>query len=179
MRRDAISKRRLHSIQFTILMMPKVDLALIKVTATGPLKPLLFRKAPIRLGEDILAIGYPLPTLLADTVKVTTGNVNALAGLRNDTRYIQISTPIQPGNSGGPVIDRDGFLLGITSATLSKNVADEIGITAQNVNFAIRSPVAELFMQSQNIVDQSGDRAPDQQAVSTADLTEKVTPSVF
>lgn len=125
------------------------DLALVRVDAAKPLQPLVFRRAPTRLGEDILAIGFPLATLLSDSVKVTTGNVNALAGLRNDTRYIQISTPIQPGNSGGPVVDRDGLLMGITSATLSKGIADEIGITAQNVNFAIRASVADLFLQSQ------------------------------
>ncbi|MBB2677906.1 UNVERIFIED_ORG: S1-C subfamily serine protease [Rhizobium esperanzae] len=70
------------------------DLALVKINAAGPLQPLVFRHAPTRLGEDILAIGFPLATLLSDSVKVTTGNVNALAGLRNDIRYIQISTPI-------------------------------------------------------------------------------------
>ncbi|KKZ86238.1 trypsin-like peptidase domain-containing protein [Rhizobium phaseoli] len=155
------------------------DLALVKINAAEPLQPLVFRHAPTRLGEDILAIGFPLATLLSDSVKVTTGNVNALAGLRNDIRYIQISTPIQPGNSGGPVIDRDGFLMGITSATLSKSIADEIGITAQNVNFAIRASVADLFLQSQSITGQSGDRAADQQSISTADLAEKITPSVF
>ncbi|MCV9942738.1 MULTISPECIES: trypsin-like peptidase domain-containing protein [unclassified Rhizobium] len=155
------------------------DLALVKVQSTVPLKPVVFRQAPTRLGEDIVAVGYPLASLLADSVKVTTGNVNALAGLRNDTRYIQISTPIQPGNSGGPVVDRDGFLLGITSATFSKQAADEIGITAQNINFAIRASVADLFMQSQSIVGQSGGRAADRQPMSTADLSDKVTPSVF
>jgi len=155
------------------------DLALVKVNAPEPLRPLIFRHAPTRLGEDIVAIGFPLATLLADSVKVTTGNVNALAGLRNDTRYIQISTPIQPGNSGGPVVDRDGFLMGITSATLSKDIADEIGITAQNVNFAIRASVADLFLQSQSIQGQSGDRLADQQLMSTADLADKITPSVF
>ncbi|MBB4235465.1 trypsin-like peptidase domain-containing protein [Rhizobium esperanzae] len=155
------------------------DLALVKVNAVEALKPLVFRHAPTRLGEDILAIGFPLATLLSDSVKVTTGNVNALAGIRNDTRYIQISTPIQPGNSGGPVVDRDGFLVGITSATLSKGIADEIGITAQNVNFAIRASVAELFLQSQSVTGQSGDRAADQQPISTADLADKITPSVF
>nr|WP_232365631.1 trypsin-like peptidase domain-containing protein [Ciceribacter naphthalenivorans] len=154
------------------------DLALIKVNADTPMVPLTFRRAPIRLGEDIVAIGYPLADLLADSVKITTGNVNALAGLRNDTRYIQISTPIQPGNSGGPVVDRDGFLLGITSATFSKQAADQIGITAQNVNFAIRGSVADLFMQSQNLASQSGDRQDGQSTLSTADLADKVTPSV-
>ncbi|WP_370057220.1 trypsin-like peptidase domain-containing protein [Sinorhizobium fredii] len=154
------------------------DLALIKVSADRPLTPLVFRRAPTRLGEDIVAIGYPLADLLSDSVKITTGNVNALAGLRNDTRYIQISTPIQPGSSGGPVIDRDGYLLGITSATFSKRAADEIGITAQNINFAIRASVAELFMQTQGIPAQSGDRAADQAALSTADVADKITSSV-
>lgn len=154
------------------------DLALIKVNSDTSMVPLTFRRAPIRLGEDIVAIGYPLADLLADSVKITTGNVNALAGLRNDTRYIQISTPIQPGNSGGPVVDRDGFLLGITSATFSKQAADQIGITAQNVNFAIRVSVAYLFMQSQSVASQSGDRQGGQPTLSTADLADKITPSV-
>lgn len=154
------------------------DLALIKVNADTPMVPVTFRRAPIRLGEDIVAIGYPLADLLADSVKITTGNVNALAGLRNDTRYIQISTPIQPGNSGGPVVDRDGFLLGVTSATFSKRAADQIGITAQNVNFAIRASVADLFMQSQSVASQSGDRQDGQPTLSTADLADKITPSV-
>ncbi|KQV82689.1 trypsin-like peptidase domain-containing protein [Rhizobium sp. Root1220] len=155
------------------------DLALLKIASPEPLKPIVFRRAPTRLGEDLVAIGYPLATLLADSVKVTTGNVNALAGLRNDTRYLQISTPIQPGNSGGPVVDRAGFLMGITSATLSKQTADAIGITAQNVNFAIRASVADLFLQSQGISAQSGDVDKEQPALTTADLADKITPSVF
>lgn len=155
------------------------DLALIRIPSGDGLTPIVFRRAPVRLGEDIVAIGYPLADILSDSVKITTGNVNALAGLRNDTRYIQISTPIQPGNSGGPVVDREGFLLGITTATFSKKTADEIGITAQNINFAIRASVADLFMQSQSLTGSSGERAPDAQPVATADLSEKITPSVF
>ncbi|WP_245295758.1 trypsin-like peptidase domain-containing protein [Rhizobium rhizosphaerae] len=155
------------------------DLALIKVDAARPLAPLQLRRAPIRLGEDIIAIGYPLSGLLSDSIKITTGNVNALAGLQNDTRFLQISTPIQPGNSGGPVVDRDGFLLGITTATFSKKVADEIGITAQNVNFAIRASVADMFLQAQSVSVRFGERAPEQAALSTADLADKIAPSVF
>ncbi|NTH63730.1 trypsin-like serine protease [Agrobacterium rhizogenes] len=155
------------------------DLAVVKISGSDPFKPLSFRKSPTRLGEDIVAVGYPLATLLADSVKITTGNVNALAGIRNDTRYIQISTPIQPGNSGGPVVDRNGYLLGITTATLSKRTADEIGITAQNVNFAIRASVAELFMQSQSLAEQVADNTGNMASLSTADLADRVTPSVF
>lgn len=155
------------------------DLAALKISPAPLLQPLVFRNSPTRLGEDIVAVGYPLATLLADSVKITTGNVNALAGIRNDTRYIQISTPIQPGNSGGPVVDRTGNLIGITSATLSKKTADEIGITAQNVNFAIRASVAELFMQSQSLKAQAADPAAVSGSLSTADLADRVTPSVF
>lgn len=155
------------------------DLALLKVAAKAPISPLIFRRAQTRLGEDIVAIGFPLAGLLSDSIKVTTGNVNALAGLHNDTRHLQISTPIQPGNSGGPVIDRDGYLLGITTATLSKEAADRIGVPSQNVNFAIRASVADLFMQSQSIPNQSGDKTADQAPPSTADLMDRIAPSVF
>ena len=155
------------------------DFAALKVTPSRPIAALRFRRSPIRLGEDIVAIGFPLTGLLSDSIKVTTGNVNALAGIANDTRYIQISTPIQPGNSGGPVVDNSGTLIGITTATLSKDVADKIGITAQNVNFAVRSSVAELFLQSQGIAYQSLEADQHPATLSTADLADKITPSVF
>jgi serine protease Do len=162
---------------------PKIDeindLAALKVTPTTPISALKFRKNPVGLGEDIVAIGFPLSGLLSDSIKVTTGNVNALAGISNDTRYIQISTPIQPGNSGGPIVDKDGLLLGITTATLSKDVSDKIGITAQNVNFALRSSVAELFLQSQTIAYQSAEKPNGNSTLSTADLAERITPSVL
>lgn len=105
--------------------------------------------------------------------------MNALAGIANDTRYIQVSTPIQPGNSGGPIVDKDGMLLGVTTATLSKDLTDKIDITAQNVNFAIRSSVVEAFLQSQGINYQQLDRQTEAAPLSTADLAEKVSPSVF
>lgn len=77
------------------------------------------------------------------------------------------------------MVDRDGLLLGITTATFSKKTADEIGITAQKINFVIRASVADLFMQSQSLTGSSGERAADAQPMATADLSEKMTPSVF
>nr|WP_183605271.1 S1C family serine protease [Rhizobium fabae] len=109
------------------------DLAVVKITAGEALKPLAFRKSATRLGEDIVAVGYPLATLTADSLKITTGNVNSLAGICNDTSYVRARHRSSRGT----------LLLGITSATLSKRTADEISITAQNVNFAIRASVAE------------------------------------
>lgn len=155
------------------------DLAAIRVTSGKPVRAIGFRKDPVRLGEDIVALGFPLNGLLSESIKVTTGNVNALAGIANDTRYIQISTPIQPGNSGGPIVDKDGLLVGVTTATLSKSVADKIDITAQNVNFAIRSPVAEVFLQSHGIGYRQRERQAESKPLSTADLAERIAPSVF
>ena len=50
-----------------------------------------------------MAVGFPLPELLAFEANVTTGTVSALAGIGNDTRFLQMTVPVQPGNSGGPV----------------------------------------------------------------------------
>lgn len=156
------------------------DLALIKLPDGVKTKPLYLRRNVIRLGEDIIALGFPLDGLLSDSIKMTTGNVSALSGLGNDTRYLQISTPIQPGNSGGPVIDREGHVIGITTAGLSKNFADETGFIAQNVNFAVRATVAEMFMQAQGVsifyADDDKNVAPHP---STADIAESASPSVY
>nr|WP_297322688.1 PAN domain-containing protein [uncultured Bartonella sp.] len=143
-------------------------------------KMLYLRRDVIRLGEDIIALGFPLDGLLSDSIKITTGNVSALSGVENDTRYLQISTPIQPGNSGGPVIDRNGHVIAITTAGLSKNFADESGFIAQNVNFAVRATVAEMFMQAQGVkisyAEDDKDVAPHP---STADIAESASPSVY
>ena len=107
------------------------------------------------------------------------GNINSLIGLENDTRYLQISTPIQPGNSGGPLVDRSGYLLGINSARLNDSYAiKQSGSIPQNVNFAIKSNILELFLQSRNITfEKDGDANSPQ--LSSVDLAEKVSKSVF
>lgn len=152
------------------------DLAAVKI-AGGVGKPFLRLRGPApRLGDDIAAFGYPLHGLLSDSIKVTTGNINSLVGIDNDTRYLQISTPLQPGNSGGPVVDRSGAVLGVATAVLGSRFADNTGILPQNVNFAIRSNVLELFLQSRSIEYESLPASGDE--LSTADLAELVAPAV-
>lgn len=153
------------------------DLAAVKV-AGGIGKPFLRLRGPApRLGDDIAAFGYPLQGVLSDSIKVTTGNINSLVGIDNDTRYLQISTPLQPGNSGGPVVDRSGSVLGMATAVLGSRFAENTGILPQNVNFAIRSNVLELFLQSREIDYESLSAGAD--ALSTADLAEAVAPAVM
>ena|SRR5215469_3710927 len=82
----------------------------------------LFRNGQIRIGEKVVAMGFPLHGMLADSVNLTVGNVSSLAGINNNSTRLQISTPIQPGNSGGPLVDDNGRLVGITARLLARRM---------------------------------------------------------
>ena len=112
-----------------------------------------FREAPpLRTGESVVALGFPLAGVLATGANLTVGNVSALAGLGDDSRYIQMSAPVQPGNSGGPLLDTSGHVVGIVSAKLdAARVARAIGDIPQNVNFALKADVARTFLDSKLI----------------------------
>lgn len=154
------------------------DLAAFKLSS-GIGKPHLpLRRSQPRLGEDIAAYGFPLDGILSDSIKVTTGNINSLVGIENDTRYLQVSTPLQPGNSGGPILDQWGSIVGVSTAVLGTKFTDETGIAAQNVNFAVRSNVVELFLQSRDIKYESADPGQNDKPLSTADLSDKAVPAV-
>jgi S1-C subfamily serine protease len=91
--------------------------------------------------------GFPLGGLLSEGGNVVTGNITALAGLGNDSRHFQISAPVQPGNSGGPVLDRNGLVVAVVVAKLNAVLeANRIGDIPQNVNFAIKANVAMNFL---------------------------------
>ena len=121
------------------------DLAVLRVETEGSPKinPLRTKPSGAKLGEDILALGYPLRGLLSDKstdLSVTTGVVSNLSGIEGDRRYLTISAPVQPGNSGGPLVNRDGEVLGVVSAKLNAlNIMLMTGDVPQNVNFAVKS----------------------------------------
>jgi len=145
------------------------DLALLKVNAKPARVGAL--RFGVRLGENVEAFGYPLSQVLATSGNFTTGNVTALAGIGNDSRFFQISAPVQPGNSGGPLLDENGNLIGIVSSKL--NFLSEIknaGDIPQNVNFAIKASVVANFLQDNNIKFQIGEAT---QAMKAPDLADE------
>ncbi|MCO6403604.1 trypsin-like serine protease [Aurantimonas endophytica] len=156
---------------------PANDLALIKVDrALG--EPLEISTAKPRLGEDILALGFPLRSILADSLNVTRGNVSSLLGLMNDERYLQISAPVQPGNSGGPLIDLAGRVVGVVTAKLNAvAVADATGDIPQSINFAIRPGAATAFLSANGIEFEPAD--PNEALASVPDATAEVKDSIF
>lgn len=124
------------------------DLAILEASWAPPAVA-SFRSGPaIRPGDDVVVVGFPLSGLLADQVNVTTGSVSALAGLHNDNHLLQMSAPVQPGSSGGPLFDLSGNVIGIVVTKLNARlVAEETGDFPQNVNFAIKHGVARRFLE--------------------------------
>ena len=123
------------------------DLAALRLDPAPAMPPLAFRTAPARLAEPVHAIGFPLAEILTPSVRVTSGSVNALSGFDGGGALIQISAPVQPGNSGGPVIDRSGAVIGVLTATLSEAAYRR----AQNVNFAVPAAEAVRFLRGHSI----------------------------
>jgi len=99
-----------------------------------------------------MVIGYPLRGLLASGPSVTTGAISALAGIQDDTRMLQISAPVQPGNSGGPLLDDSGNVAGVVVGKLNAlKIAAATGNLPENVNFAIKTAVAQAFLEANGI----------------------------
>jgi S1-C subfamily serine protease len=96
--------------------------------------------------------GYPLSGALSSSGNTTLGNITALTGLNDDSREFQISAAIQPGNSGGPVLDEAGRLIGVVVGKMSDlRVVKATGQLPQNVNFAIRSSTLSNFLEAHQI----------------------------
>ncbi len=88
------------------------------------------------VGEKVFTIGYPLNDVMGNNYKLTDGIISSTSGIADDVRYYQISVPLQPGNSGGPLFNKQGNIIGITSARLN---GAAIGTNVENVNYAIKS----------------------------------------
>ena len=120
----------------------------------------------------MIVAGYPLQGLLTSKASVTTGIISALAGPKEDKKLVQITAPVQPGNSGGPVLDQHGNVVGIVVSKLNVfKVASVIEDVPQNVNFAIKAGVIANFLETTPIspvfsVESSG-------SLSLADLAER------
>jgi S1-C subfamily serine protease len=147
------------------------DLALLKMD--GPIPPDEIAPIriypPVRSGDPIAVYGYPLAGTLSDTGNITGGNISALAGPGDDSRMYQLTAPVQHGNSGGPLLDQSGNVVGIVNAFLSD---------AQNANFAIKSSVAIDFLDAHRVDYQASAARPPLDLPSIVDLARRFTVQV-
>jgi len=126
------------------------DLALLKIQ--GKTAVAKFRALAPRLGGAVYAAGFPYSGVLSGSVNFTAGNISALSGIRNDTRYLQFTAPVQPGNSGGPLVDNQGNVIGVVTARLPDiEILKASGSLPQNVNFAIHGELAKSFLKANGV----------------------------
>ena len=122
---------------------PQNDIAFLKLARQPQLPPSNLKigdASNIKMGDKVFTIGYPAHFLMGDNPKYTEGVVNATSGLQDDPTVFQVSVEIQPGNSGGPLFNSKGEVIGITTSSLDPKAAVEaFGTLPQNVNYAIKS----------------------------------------
>lgn len=123
------------------------DLAILKIDDNSfvPLTTINynFKTESSEVGTSVFALGFPMTQIMGEEIKFTDGKINAKSGYKGEISTYQISVPIQPGNSGGPLFDNDGNLVGITSSGLDKSITD-------NVNYAIKTKYLNLLIEEIN-----------------------------
>lgn len=93
------------------------------------------------VGSSVFVLGYPLIQIMGNEIKFTDGKISSKSGFQGDITTYQISVPIQPGNSGGPLFDEKGNLVGVTSSGVNRQLAD-------NANYAIKTSYLKLLIDS-------------------------------
>jgi S1-C subfamily serine protease len=143
------------------------DLALLQ--ATGSFKEIAkIRDKAIQSGDSVVAIGYPFHGLLTSDFTVTTGIVSSLSGILNDTRFLQISAAVQPGNSGGPLLASSGDVVGVVAAKLNAiKFVRATGNIPENINFAIKTGALRDFLDNSVVPYQISDAKAE---LKTADI---------
>lgn len=127
------------------------DLTLLQVKAKRQGLP-IGSFSSVTKGQKVYAIGYPVPSVQGSESKITDGIISSFTGQKNDDNRFQISTPIQPGNSGGPLVNEKAEVVGVVVAKASeKKYIEASGSLPQNVNYAVRTDVLGKFLKANNI----------------------------
>jgi S1-C subfamily serine protease len=126
---------------------PADDLAILRlpepVADAAPLRG----DIPVKPGEAVVVVGFPLQGLLSSQASVTAGIVSRLAGPHDDTHLLQITAPVQPGNSGSPLLDANGAVAGIVVAKLNGlRIVRRTGTIPENINFAVNAKYARALL---------------------------------
>lgn len=150
---------------------PQNDLAIIKIDDSSfsddAALPYGLMTRTKDTGSEVFALGYPMADVMGAEVKFTDGKISSKSGIGGDVRVYQISVPIQPGNSGGPLFDMGGNVVGITSSSLNRDY-----FKSENVNYAIKASYLKNLMEAcpETIVLEEKVETP----VTSVSLTDKI-----
>ncbi len=119
---------------------PANDLAVLKIQSKTPDFLQLVSAKTVSLGTPVFTMGFPVTSILGSDVKFSEGVINSMSGFQNDASYIQISTPVHPGNSGGPIVTDDGSVVGVVASTAAvANFIEKTGTLPQSVNWGVKA----------------------------------------
>jgi len=152
-----------------------IDLAILRVSGLRGTTARLRDPGNVLLGEPVLVFGYPYGRELSSGGNFTSGVVSALRGLRDSANQLQITSPVQSGNSGGPLMDSSGLVIGVIQSKLSSNAARLLGDIPQNVNFAISLEALAQFLAKHKVAFQTAPRSPALETARVAEMAQKFT----
>ena len=147
------------------------DLALLKIEETPAHVFALSQESPFPL-QDIIVAGYPFGERVSSTLKFTQGIVSSVAGLSNDYSQIQIDAALQPGNSGGPIMDEFGNIIAVAVAKLSlEKILKDYGVVPENTNFGVKASAVKNLMEGNGVPF----KAPNTEVITKQDLSRIAT----
>jgi S1-C subfamily serine protease len=128
----------------------------------------LLRSDDVELGEDVLVSGFPYGDIFSNTIKVTKGIVSAIRGMGDDSGQFQMDAAVQAGNSGGPIYDGNGNIVGVVISQLNRlKVAKTLGSLPELVNFGIKASTVRQFLTSAGLPTRWSERS---KSMSTKEL---------
>jgi len=149
-------------------LIQKLGIVIVPLAANG-----LLRDEDVKLGEKVLVAGYPFGELFSNTIKVTSGIVSATRGAGDDSGQFQLDAAVQPGNSGGPIYDSGGNIVGVVISQLDKlKMAKAIGSLPENVNFGIKASTVRQFLASSGLPSKKSERTEEKSTEQLAEIAQ-------
>ena len=147
-------------------LIQKLSIVVVPLASKG-----LLRSDDVKLGEKVLVAGFPFGEYFSNTIKVTSGIVSATRGAGDDSGQFQLDAAIQPGNSGGPIYDSGGNIVGVVISQLDKlKVAKAIGSLPENVNFGIKASTVRQFLISSGVPSKKSERTEEKSTEQLAEI---------
>ena len=136
----------------------------------------LLRRDSVELGEDVIVAGFPFGDIFSNIIKITKGVVSAKRGYGDDSGQFQLDAAVQPGNSGGPIYDENGNIIGVVVSQLNKmKFAKTTGSIPENVNFGIKASTVREFLNSSGLPTKWSNRAKRMSSKDIAKIAENQT----
>ena len=150
------------------------DLALIKVDAESNSAGVI-RGSDTQRGEEIVVAGFPYRGELSSGIHITSGNISSLTGAKDDPNVIQITAAVQPGNSGGPLLDRSGNIAGVVVSKInSLYFAKKYKDIPQNISFAIRPRLLRAFLNEHKIAYETAELKAQKETTEISKIAEAI-----